>query len=215
MARRPASRKKAKAAPAKRKARKASLQASLQASPQSKAAAKSGQWVYTFGGGKAQGRSGMKDLLGGKGANLAEMANLGLPVPPGFTITTAVCTHYYANDKKYPKDLEKQVDAGLAHIAKITGRKFGDAKNPLLVSVRSGARASMPGMMDTVLNLGPQRRHGAGAGQAVRRPALRLRFLSPLHPDVFQRGARHRAPQLRGHSRGPQVARSATRSTPS
>ena len=76
-----------------------------------------GQWVYIFGGGKAQGRSGMKDLLGGKGANLAEMANLGLPVPPGFTITTAVCTHYYANAKKYPKDLEKQVDAGLAHIA--------------------------------------------------------------------------------------------------
>ena len=96
----------------------------------------------------------MKDLLGGKGANLAEMANLGLPVPPGFTITTAVCTHYYANDKKYPKELERQVDAGLAHIAKITGRLFGDAANPLLVSVRSGARASMPGMMDTVLNLG-------------------------------------------------------------
>src|SRR5260221_8308690 len=119
-----------------------------------KPAAKSGQWVYTFGGGKAQGRSGMKDLLGGKGANLAEMANLGLPVPPGFTITTAVCTHYYTNKNNYPKDLEKQVDAGLAHIAKITGRQFGDPRNPLLVSVRSGARASMPGMMDTVLNLG-------------------------------------------------------------
>ncbi len=96
----------------------------------------------------------MKDLLGGKGANLAEMANLGLPVPPGFTITTAVCTHYYANDQKYPKDLEKQVDAGLDHIARVTGRRFGDRANPLLVSVRSGARASMPGMMDTVLNLG-------------------------------------------------------------
>jgi pyruvate,orthophosphate dikinase len=113
-----------------------------------------GQWVYTFGGGKAQGRSGMKDLLGGKGANLAEMANLGLPVPPGFTITTAVCTHYYANAEKYPKELEKQVDAGLAHIARVTGRRFGDRANPLLLSVRSGARASMPGMMDTVLNLG-------------------------------------------------------------
>ena len=121
--------------------------------PASKAAPK-GQWVYIFGGGKAQGRSGMKDLLGGKGANLAEMANLGLPVPPGFTITTALCAHYYANAQKYPKDLEKQVDAGLAHIAKITGRRFGDRENPLLVSVRSGARASMPGMMDTVLNLG-------------------------------------------------------------
>ena len=97
----------------------------------------------------------MKDLLGGKGANLAEMANLGLPVPPGFTITTAVCTHYYANKQKYPKDLEKQVDAGLAHIAAHhRPARFGDRANPLLVSVRSGARASMPGMMDTVLNLG-------------------------------------------------------------
>src|SRR4029079_16841366 len=113
-----------------------------------------GQWVYIYGGGEAQGRSGMKDLLGGKGANLAEMANLGLPVPPGFTITTAVCTHYYANSQKYPAALEKQVNAGLAHIARITGRQFGDRANPLLVSVRSGARASMPGMMDTVLNLG-------------------------------------------------------------
>src|SRR3954447_2503231 len=121
--------------------------------PSGKAGPK-GQWVYTFGDGKAQGRSGMKDLLGGKGANLAEMANLGLPVPPGFTITTAVCTHYYANAQKYPKDLERQLDAGLAHIAKVTGRRFGDRENPLLVSVRSGARASMPGMMDTVLNLG-------------------------------------------------------------
>jgi pyruvate, orthophosphate dikinase len=113
-----------------------------------------GRWVYTFGGGKAQGRAGMRELLGGKGAGLAEMANLKLPVPPGFTITTAVCTHYYEHNKTYPKDLEKQVDAGLAHIARITGRKFGDCDNPLLVSVRSGARASMPGMMDTVLNLG-------------------------------------------------------------
>ena len=124
------------------------------AKPRRQAAPKSGQWVYTFGGGKAEGRSGMKDLLGGKGANLAEMANLGLPVPPGFTITTEVCTYYYANKQTYPKDLEKQVDAGLAHIAKVTGRRFGDRDNPLLVSVRSGARASMPGMMDTVLNLG-------------------------------------------------------------
>src|SRR5262245_31167368 len=119
--------------------------------------AKSGgksRWVYTFGGGKAEGRANMRDLLGGKGAGLAEMANLKLPVPPGFTITTAVCTHYYANSEKYPKDLEKHVDTGLAHIARIAGRKFGDRDNPLLVSVRSGARASMPGMMDTVLNLG-------------------------------------------------------------
>jgi pyruvate,orthophosphate dikinase len=156
MARRPASRKKAKAAPAKKpaKGKAAKKPAKSAAKTAAKPTAKSGQWVYTFGGGKAQGRSGMKDLLGGKGANLAEMANLGLPVPPGFTITTAVCTHYYGHDKKYPKELEKQVDAGLTHIARITGRLFGDVANPLLVSVRSGARASMPGMMDTVLNLG-------------------------------------------------------------
>src|ERR1700742_956576 len=108
-----------------------------------------GKWVYSFGGGKAEGKPNMRNLLGGKGAGLAEMANLGLPVPPGFTITTAVCTHYYANKQNYPKDLEKQVDGGLAHIARITGKGFGDGTNPLLVSVRSGARASMPGMMDT------------------------------------------------------------------
>ncbi|HTK14216.1 MAG TPA: pyruvate, phosphate dikinase [Xanthobacteraceae bacterium] len=112
------------------------------------------KWVYTFGNGKAEGRSDMKNLLGGKGANLAEMANLGLPVPPGFTITTEVCTYFYANGKEYPAELKSNVEAALAQIGEITGKGFGDAKNPLLVSVRSGARASMPGMMDTVLNLG-------------------------------------------------------------
>ncbi|MGQ0527254.1 MAG: pyruvate, phosphate dikinase [Alphaproteobacteria bacterium] len=112
------------------------------------------QWVYRFGGDKTEGDTSMRTLLGGKGANLAEMASLGLPVPPGFTITTEVCTHYYANDRQYPKELKKQVTKALAAIEKNTGMKFGDAKNPLLVSVRSGARASMPGMMDTVLNLG-------------------------------------------------------------
>ncbi len=96
----------------------------------------------------------MRNLLGGKGAGLAEMANLGLPVPPGFTITTAVCSHYYENGKTYPKNLEDQVAAALAEVGRITGKTFGDSANPLLVSVRSGARASMPGMMDTVLNLG-------------------------------------------------------------
>jgi len=122
-----------------------------------KAAAKptgKGKWVYAFGGGKAAGRADMRNLLGGKGAGLAEMAHLGLPVPPGFTITTEVCTYYYANGKAYPKDLKAQVDAALAEVGRVTGKKFGDAENPLLVSVRSGARASMPGMMDTVLNLG-------------------------------------------------------------
>jgi pyruvate, orthophosphate dikinase len=122
-------------------------------SPAAKTAAK-GKWVYAFGGGKAEGRTGMRDLLGGKGAGLAEMAQLGLPVPPGFTITTEVCTYFYQNGKTYPKKLKAQVEAALAVIGRIAGKTFGDADNPLLVSVRSGARASMPGMMDTVLNLG-------------------------------------------------------------
>jgi pyruvate,orthophosphate dikinase len=112
------------------------------------------KWVYTFGDGKAEGSADMRDLLGGKGGNLAEMANLGLPVPPGFTISTDVCAYFYANHKSYPPELETQVSAALEHLGKLTGKTFGDRRNPLLVSVRSGARASMPGMMDTVLNLG-------------------------------------------------------------
>src|SRR6202049_1960093 len=112
------------------------------------------KWVYRFGDGKAEGSAAMHSLLGGKGANLAEMANLGLPVPPGFTITTEVCAHYYANGRGYPPDLEREVQAALDAVARVARRKFGDKTNPLLVSVRSGARASMPGMMDTVLNLG-------------------------------------------------------------
>jgi len=112
------------------------------------------RWVYSFGGGSADGDASMKDLLGGKGANLAEMSSLGLPVPPGFTITTEACVHYYAQEQTYPAALKGQVETGLAAVEKITGKRFGDAANPLLVSVRSGARASMPGMMDTVLNLG-------------------------------------------------------------
>jgi len=112
------------------------------------------KWVYRFGDGKAEGRAEMRDLLGGKGANLAEMSNLGLPVPPGFTISTEVCTHFYANWRCYPDGLEDDVSAALVDLAAITGKTLGDPENPLLVSVRSGARASMPGMMDTVLNLG-------------------------------------------------------------
>ena len=112
------------------------------------------KWVYSFGGGEAEGNGAMRDLLGGKGSNLAEMANLDLPVPPGLTITTEVCAHFYANGKAYPADLEAQVDAAIDAVGRHTGRVFGDAANPLLMSVRSGARASMPGMMDTVLNLG-------------------------------------------------------------
>ncbi|NKD77215.1 pyruvate, phosphate dikinase [Haematospirillum sp. H1815] len=112
------------------------------------------KWIYMFGGGRTEGRAGMKDLLGGKGANLAEMAAIGLPVPPGFTITADVCTFYYANGRTYPAGLDDAIEAGVAHIASIMGASFGDRKQPLLLSVRSGARASMPGMMDTILNLG-------------------------------------------------------------
>ena len=112
------------------------------------------KYVYFFGNGQAEGRADMKNLLGGKGANLAEMTSIGLPVPPGFTISTAVCTYYYANGETYPAALTAEVEANLLKIEQIMGRTFGDAKNPLLVSVRSGARASMPGMMDTILNLG-------------------------------------------------------------
>ena len=149
MARRPS-------APKKKSVRKPTAKAAKKSAPKKPASKKAagGKWVYAFGGGKAEGRTDMKNLLGGKGANLAEMANLGLPVPPGFTITTEVCVHYYAHGQKYPAALEKQVQAGLAHIEKITGKRFSDRNNPLLVSVRSGARDSMPGMMDTVLNLG-------------------------------------------------------------
>ena len=112
------------------------------------------KWVYTFGNKEAEGDASMKDLLGGKGANLAEMSSLGLSVPPGFTITTEVCDAYYKKDKQYPPELSKQVDSAIKEIEKITDSIFGDRDNPLLVSVRSGAKASMPGMMDTVLNLG-------------------------------------------------------------
>jgi pyruvate, orthophosphate dikinase len=154
---------KAAAAPAARKAlNKAPAKPVAKAKPAKKAvvskpateAVKSGKWVYTFGDGKAEGKAGLRDLLGGKGANLAEMANLGLPVPPGFTIPTSVCTYFYAHDKSYPAALKAQVEKALDHVGKLTGKAFGDSKNPLLVSVRSGGRASMPGMMDTVLNLG-------------------------------------------------------------
>jgi pyruvate,orthophosphate dikinase len=114
----------------------------------------SAKYVYFFGEGKAEGRGDMKNLLGGKGANLAEMTAIGLPVPPGFTITTEVCTEFYKNNRAYPAGLEAAVEANLKQVETLMGKKFGDSRRPLLVSVRSGARASMPGMMDTVLNLG-------------------------------------------------------------
>ena len=113
-----------------------------------------GKYVYFFGGGKADGDGNMKELLGGKGAGLAEMVKLGIPVPPGFTITTEVCTYYYKHNKQLPEGLIEEVKKNLAEVEKIMGSKFGDPENPLLVSVRSGARKSMPGMMETVLNVG-------------------------------------------------------------
>src|SRR3954464_15762016 len=148
----PSARKALKKPPAKPVAKVAAKKAAVRKpAPE---AVKSGKWVYTFGDGKAEGKADLRDLLGGKGANLAEMANLGLPVPPGFTIPTSVCTYFYAHDKSYPPALKTQVEKALDHVGKLAGKAFGDSKNPLLVSVRSGGRASMPGMMDTVLNLG-------------------------------------------------------------
>jgi pyruvate,orthophosphate dikinase len=129
-----------------------------------------GQWVYRFGAGRADGRAEMKNLLGGKGANLAEMSNLGLPVPPGFTISTEVCTHYYGNGHTYPAGLEAEVGAALAAVEAEVGRTFGDPADALLVSVRSGARVSMPGMMDTVLNLGLNDATAAGIAARTGNP---------------------------------------------
>ena len=116
--------------------------------------AKATKYVYFFGAGQTEGNADMRNLLGGKGANLAEMASLGLPVPQGFTISTEACTRYYDDGRKIGDDIMNQVMEYVGKLEKSAGKKFGDAKNPLLVSVRSGARASMPGMMDTILNLG-------------------------------------------------------------
>jgi pyruvate, orthophosphate dikinase len=135
------------------KSRAKAFRKPVKKSPAAKPPAK-GKWVYAFGGGRADARASMRNLLGGKGAGLAEMAHLGLPVPPGFTITTEVCTYFYEHGKAYPKNLKPQVEAALAAVGLIAGKNFGDTRDPLLVSVRSGGRASMPGMMDTVLNLG-------------------------------------------------------------
>ena len=115
---------------------------------------KAQKFVFFFGDGKADGTGVMKNLLGGKGANLAEMSSIDIPVPAGFTITTDVCTYYYDHKKRYPRELEAQILTNLRKIEKVMGGKFGDPSNPLLLSVRSGARVSMPGMMETVLNLG-------------------------------------------------------------
>ena len=163
------------------------------------------KWVYNFGAGRNEGGAEMRNLLGGKGANLAEMASIGLPVPPGFTITTEVCTAFYENNRQYPADLPAQVRRRLAHIEKAQGLSFGDRHKPLLVSVRSGARVSMPGMMDTVLNLGLNDETVEGLAAMSRRRALRLGLLSPLHPDVRRRGARRRSSPVRGNHRARQA----------
>ncbi len=146
-----------KAAAAGRAAAKkspATVSAKVKAAAPSSVKAKSGKYVYYFGDGGADGNGSMKPLLGGKGANLAEMTRIGLPVPPGFTITTEVCTYFYDNKKTYPPELDSQIEKALAKIEKSVGKKLGGSENPLLLSVRSGARDSMPGMMDTILNLG-------------------------------------------------------------
>src|SRR5258706_8100412 len=133
---------------------------------------KAPKYVYSFGNKKADGNGSMKPLLGGKGANLAEMTRIGLPVPPGFTITTEVCTHYYANKRTYPKELQGQIQAGVANMEKILGKKFGDMEKPLLVAVGFGARDSMPGMMDTILDLGFEDNTEEGLEEASGTPSF-------------------------------------------
>ena len=139
--------------PAKTKASRSKSAQKSKPKPKAKSAGTL-RYVYYFGDGQADGKGSMKPLLGGKGANLAEMTRIGLPVPPGFTITTEVCTYFSENKRTYPKGLETQVEAALAKVEKSVGKNLGDKDRPLLVSVRSGARDSMPGMMDTILNLG-------------------------------------------------------------
>ena len=156
----------------------------------------------------------LRDLLGGKGANLAEMANLGLPVPPGFTITTEVCTYFYAHGRTYPADLAAQVDAALAARRRADRRGFGDSEAPLLVSVRSG-RPRLDARHDGHRpQPRAQRCDRGGPGAVLGRRALRLRQLPPLHPDVLQRGARPRRPRVRGDPRESTRSARATSSTP-
>ncbi|HET6442175.1 MAG TPA: pyruvate, phosphate dikinase [Phycisphaerae bacterium] len=154
--------------------------------------AKARKYVYFFGDGKADGRADMKELLGGKGANLAEMTNLGIPVPAGFTITTEVCTHYYKQGRRYPGELKGQADKALARVEKVMGARFGDPDNPLLVSCRSGARISMPGMMETVLNIGLTTRTIPGIIRLANNPRFvwdAYRRLITMYSDVVMEKA--------------------------
>ena len=172
------------------------------------------KYVYLFGAGKTEGSAKMKDLLGGKGANLAEMAALGIPVPPGFTITTEVCRYYNKNGGKYPEGLTEQVRQGMRFLEEATGRKFGDPENPLLVSVRSGAPVSMPGMMDTILNLGLNDKSVEGLASAAGtggrdefRNVRKAKFSDPFYlrkPNgkVFLRDGNDPAPRAMDHGDG-------------
>ena len=141
------------------------------------------KYVYLFSEGNAQ----MRELLGGKGANLAEMTRVGLPVPQGFTISTEACTQYYEDGRKINDDIQAEIMENVAKMEKITGKKFGDLENPLLVSVRSGARASMPGMMDTILNLGLNEKVVNVIARKVRKSPLGLGLLQKIYPDVLRR----------------------------
>ena len=153
-----------------------------------KASKKSTKYVYLFGNKKADGNGSMKPLLGGKGANLAEMTRIGLPVPPGFTITTEVCTYYYANKRTYPQATSGRRSRPASPTWKRSwATSSATCEKPLLVAVRSGARDSMPGMMDTILNLGLNDETVARAGKGQQQRAFRLGLLSPLHPDVWRR----------------------------
>ena len=146
------------------------------------------KYVYFFGGGKADGHGDMKDVLGGKGAGLAEMTNAGLPVPPGFTIATSGCRLYFQAGNKTPENIKAEAFGTLENLEALLGQKLGDAAKPLLVSVRSGAKFSMPGMMDTILNLGMNDKIAEAFASKNAEPPLCLRQLSPLHPDVRQCG---------------------------
>ena len=160
------------------------------------------KYVYAFGGGTADGDGKMKDVLGGKGAGLAEMSRAGVPVPPGFTISTEVCNIYFQNKNNVPEgDRAKRSRTRSPSSKQQMGKKLGDAADPLLLSVRSGAKFSMPGMMNTILNLGLNDETVEGLAKQERQSALRLRLLSPLHPDVRRSGARHRHAQVRPHLR--------------
>ena len=146
------------------------------------------KYVYSFGGGSAEGRADMKQLLGGKGANLAEMSVIGIPVPPGFTLTTEVCADYYERNRQLPEAVRPQVESALSRMEEAVGLKFGNPSDPLLVSVRSGAALSMPGMMNTILNLGLTDASVEGPGQEDGQPAVRLRRLSPFDRHVRVNG---------------------------